>query len=109
MKKTRTRMLEDMLIHKEKIKTEDSSLKVENTTEGLRASITCIESNKLEQESREGYNYLRNYSYNNDSITDSRITVTLQKNGKVLINGTSTKENWFEIMYALGVRNFNAK
>lgn len=53
----------------------------------------------LKQETREGYNKFKNFSYNNESITDSGITVTLQKNGKVLINGTSTKENWFEIMY----------
>lgn len=50
MKKTRLRVLEDMLIHKEKIKSEDSSLSVENTAEDLRASISCIESNKIYQE-----------------------------------------------------------
>lgn len=50
MKKTRTRILEDILIHKEKIKTESNSLKVDCTAEDLNASITCIESNKLEQE-----------------------------------------------------------
>lgn len=56
MNKTKLGILEDMLIKKEKIKSEDSSLRVENTAEGLQASISCIESNKLEQETREGYN-----------------------------------------------------
>lgn len=56
MNKTKLGILEDMLIKKEKIKSEDSSLRVENTAEGLQASITCIESNKIEQETREGYN-----------------------------------------------------
>ncbi len=50
MKKTRQRIIEDMLINREKIKTESNSLKVDCTTEDLNASITCIESNKLEQE-----------------------------------------------------------
>lgn len=50
MNKTRLRVVEDMLIQKEKIKSEDSSLRVENTAEDLRASITRIESNKIEQE-----------------------------------------------------------
>lgn len=49
MNKPRLRVLEDMLIHKEKIKSENSSLRVENTSEGLSASISRIESNKLEQ------------------------------------------------------------
>lgn len=56
---------------------------------------------EIKQEIREGYNNLKNFSYDNDSIIDSGITVTLQKSGKILINGTSTKENWFEIMYDL--------
>lgn len=56
MKKTRTRIHEDMLIHREKIRTESNSLRVENTSEDLSASIICIESNKLEQEVRQGYN-----------------------------------------------------
>lgn len=49
MNKTRVKILEDMLIHKERIKSEDSSLRVDCTSDGLRASITAIESNKLEQ------------------------------------------------------------
>lgn len=43
------RVLRNIVVSKETIKTEDSSLRVENTTEGLRANISCIESNKLEQ------------------------------------------------------------
>ncbi len=109
MKKARIRILEDMLISREKIKTDSNSLRLENTAEDLQASISCIESNKLEQESREGYNYFKNYSYNNDSVIDAGITVKLQKNGKILVNGTSTQDVWFEIMYALQSRNFYAK
>lgn len=50
MNKTKLSILEDMLIKKETINSEDSSLRVENTAEELKASITSIESNKLEQE-----------------------------------------------------------
>lgn len=57
MNKTRVKILEDMLIHKEKIKSEDSSLRLDCTSDDLRASITAIESNKLEQEtSKKGKN-----------------------------------------------------
>lgn len=44
------RVLRNNAVLKETIKSEASSLRVENTAEGLRASITAIESNKLEQE-----------------------------------------------------------
>lgn len=43
------RAMRKNVVSKEKIKSEDSSLRVENTSEDLRASISCIESNKLEQ------------------------------------------------------------
>lgn len=70
MNKTKLGILEDMLIKKEKIKSEDSSLRVENTAEGLQASITCIESNKIEQETREGYNLVDERSLAIKSIND---------------------------------------
>ena len=57
-----------------------------------------ITGKEIKQETREGYNKFKNFSYNNDSITDSGITVTLQKNGKILVNGTATANVWFEIL-----------
>lgn len=80
MKKTRTRIHEDMLIHREKIKTESNFLRVENTAEDLQASISCIESNKLEQESREGYNQIDESQLSNhintEDISNGIITST---------------------------------
>lgn len=109
---TRTIMLESEVFAKEKIKSESNTLTLEDTEEGLNIDVNEIESNKMEQEILEGYNKFKNYSYNNDSVTDAvtdaGITVTLQENGKVLVNGTSTQDVWFEIMYALQSRNFYA-
>lgn len=68
-----------------------------------------IHGKPISQATRQGYNHFKNYSFKGDSVTDAGITVTLQENGKVLVNGTSTKEVWFEIMYDLKSRNFNAK
>lgn len=101
--------LEQEVFEKEKIKSESNTMILEDTEEGLNIAVNEIESNKMEQETREGYNKFKNYSYNNESVIDSGTTVTLQKNGKILINGTSTQDTWFEIMYALKSRNFNAK
>lgn len=101
--------LEQEVFEKANIKSESNTMILEDTEEGLNIAVNEIESNKMEQETREGYNKFKNYSYNNDSVTDAGITVTLQENGKVLLNGTSTQDVWFELMYALKSRNFNAK
>lgn len=100
--------LEQEVFSKEKIKSESNTLTLEDTEEGLNIAVNEIESNKMEQETREGYNKFKNYSYNDEFITYSGITVKLQENGKVLVNGTSTQDVWFEIMYALQSRNFYA-
>lgn len=56
---TENEVIKSMLISKETIKSEDSSLRVENTSEGLKASITSIDSDRMEQEtSTKGKNIL---------------------------------------------------
>lgn len=88
MNKTKLGILEDMLIKKETIKSDSSSLRVENTSEGLQASITCIESNKLEQETREGYNKfdIEDGTYNSNNNLYNLII----KNGECFVETIDT-------------------
>lgn len=75
---------------KETIKSEDSSLRVDCTSEGLRASISCLESNKLEQAKRQGYN-----SANTSTIISRMvggIQVTNNNDGSISLKGTAESD-----------------
>lgn len=80
------RAMRNNLVSKEKIKSEDSSLRVENTSEDLRASISCIESSKLSQETRQGYNYLGKATL---LTIDRGIDLMLHENNSFSLNGTT--------------------
>ena len=56
MKQSDVDLLKSLLIKKSKMKSENGTLTIDNTAEGLKARIISIESNKLYQDSREGYN-----------------------------------------------------
>lgn len=90
--KDKSKNIEDLLIEKELLKSSSNFLKVAHTAKKLSASITCIESNKLEQESREGYNKAR---YDKETQTFNNVTYIHEEDNSVSINGTASNYSSF--------------
>lgn len=90
MKKTETRILKDMLIKKETIKSDSNSLMVENTAEGLRARVKKISSSVISQRTRSGKN---KFNSEVETTTIKGVEVSYDKSkGYIKLNGTVTTE-----------------
>lgn len=87
MKQSDVELLKSLLIKKSKMKSENGVLEIDNTAEGLKARMISIEANKLYQDSREGYNLLKN-ELNSQTINGG--TITVYDDGSYSLNGTFT-------------------
>ena len=87
MKQSDVDLLKSLLIKKAKMKSENGVLEIDNTAEGLKARMISIEANKLYQDSREGYNLLKN-ELNSQTINGG--TITVYDDGSYSLNGTFT-------------------
>ena len=88
MKQSDVDLLKSLLIKNSKISSENGVLEIDNTAEGLKARIVELESNKLHQDTREGYNILKN------ELTSQTInggTITVYEDGSFCLNGTFTR------------------
>ncbi len=87
MKQSDVDLLKSLLIKKSKMKSENGVLEIDNTADGLKARMISIEANKLYQDSREGYNLLKN-ELNSQTINGG--TITVYDDGSYSLNGTFT-------------------
>lgn len=91
MKQSDVDLLKSLLIKKAKMKSENGSLEIDNTAEGLKARIISIESNKLYQEAREGYNELDIEKIENGSGNGVNFSI---EEGRLIFNGTTTSAQY---------------
>lgn len=87
MKQSDVDLLKSLLIKKSKIKSENGVLEIDNTADGLKARMISIEANKLYQDSREGYNLLKNEL---NSQTINGVEIIVYDDGSFSLDGTST-------------------
>ena len=101
MNKTDIEILKTMLIKRETIKSDSNYLKLEDTTDGLKAMIISIESNKLYQETRDGYNLIDTSDIKNK--TENGITLTNNNDGSLTLDGTSSETNgYYNVLKSIG-------
>lgn len=91
MKQSEVELLKSLLIKKSKINSKNGVLEIDNTADGLKARIISIESNKLYQDSREGYN-----KFNSSLIasgTGNGVDFSISS-GKLILNGNSNSSQY---------------
>lgn len=91
MKQSDVDLLKSLLIKKAKMKSENGSLEIDNTAEGLKSRIISIESNKLYQDSREGYNKFNSFLIG--SGTSNGVDYNIE-NGILNLNGSSVNAQY---------------
>lgn len=96
MKQSEVELLKSLLIKKSKMKSENGVLEINNTADGLKARIVELESKKLYQDTREGYNKLI-YPYIDTTKTVNGITFEDVGDGTVIANGTATADAYFNL------------
>ena len=96
MKQSDVELLKSLLIKKSKMKSENGTLTIDNTANGLKARILSLVANKLYQDSREGYNKLI-YPYIDTTKTVNGIAFKDVGDGTVIANGTATADAYFNL------------
>lgn len=90
MKQSDVDLLKSLLIKKSKMKSENGSLEIDNTAEGLKARIISLEG-KTTQDEREGYN-----KFNSSLIgsgTGNGVDFSISS-GKLILNGNSNSSQY---------------
>lgn len=88
--------LEQEVFEKNNIISESNYLTLDDTEEELNIAVNEIESNKLEQETREGYNKLDTTEF--VSGESFGVTLVVNEDGTLLLNGTSNGDTIFRIL-----------
>ena len=90
MKQSDVDLLKSLLIKKAKMKSENGSLEIDNTAEGLKARIISLEG-KMRQKTRDGYNKFDSSLIGARTINGVDVSIN---SGKLILNGTISANSY---------------